>query len=224
MTELRDLLDSVAGSPAAPTPDIVAADAQRGRRALLRRRSARAGGGLVLAAAVAFGVTVLPDGGDQQVRVVAPGSVGVPAGNVGVDLVPFAGPLHGAKLRPAEVPTKWTVGGNELALVVAAPVPAGTPAPNREDYRGKLVVMLEDESTLPAAEQLPTDKPIAVGDRTGYIITADPAALQVYVPVDGRPNTVLRAQAPLSLRWDNAVLARWLSGVTLLDGVTSARG
>ena len=46
MTDLTDLLDSAAGRPAAPTPDVVAADLRRGRRALARRAGRAAGAGL----------------------------------------------------------------------------------------------------------------------------------------------------------------------------------
>jgi hypothetical protein len=215
MTDLRDLLDSVAGSPTTPTPDVVAADARRGRRALLRRRGLGTGAGLVLAAAaVSVGVAVVPDLGGGRTHAVTPANEDVP--NVGVDLVPYDGSRHGAAYRPSEIPTGWTVGGDDYGLLVAPP---GKSANGDDGFVGKLYVYL---SNGVPNEPLSTDRPVAVGDRTGYVLDEDPTALQVYLPVDGR--TVLRAQAPPALHWDDVTLARFLAGVTVLDRARASSG
>jgi len=70
MTDLRELLDTAAGEPAAPTPDVVSSDLRRGRLALRRRRGVRGASVLVAAsAAVALGLVVVPGlGGDGTTR------------------------------------------------------------------------------------------------------------------------------------------------------------
>ena len=215
MTDLRDLLDTVAGEPGMPTPDVVDADARRGRRALLRHRSARTGAVVVLAAAAAVGVTVLPGlGGDESTRTVVPATQDAP--NPGVDLVAYDGPLAGAAFRPAEIPSGWSVGGDDHVLLLAPPGQQPNPA---LPFLGKIAVYLD--SGIPN-EPLPRDATVPVGDRTGYVIDADASALQVYVQRDD--GTVLRAQAPLRLHWDAATLGRFLAGVTVLDGAQASKG
>jgi hypothetical protein len=204
----------VAADPGVPTPDVVDGDARRGRRALVRRRSLRTGAGLVLVAAVGIGAASLPGGGEPRTRTVAPASEDVP--NVGVDLVAFDGPLAGAALRPAEIPTGWSVGGDAHGLLVAPPGerPVMTGA-----FTGKIFVYLD--KGVPG-EPLSKAQTVPVGDRTGYVIPDDPSALQVYVPLDD--HTVLRAQAPPSLHWDPATLGRFLGGVKVLAGAKASVG
>ena len=67
MTDLRELLDTAAGEPAAPTPDVVSSDLRRGRIALRRRRGVRGASALVAAsAAVALGLAVVPASGTAR--------------------------------------------------------------------------------------------------------------------------------------------------------------
>jgi hypothetical protein len=221
MTDLTDLLDSAAGDHPAPTPDVVRADLARGRRALLHRRWARAGLAVAGVAAVGAAAVAVPAAlgtGQQQVRVVSPAAGGsvADAPNPGVDLVDFAAQAPVKPISPGVVPDGWSVGGDEHALVVAPPGNDTSPA----DFRGKLVVYV-DANNIPN-ESLPTKIEVAVGDRTGYAIRADASALQVWVPqADG---TALRAQAPLSLHWDEATLGRFLSAVTVSDAAVASVG
>lgn len=218
MTDLTDLLDSAAGQPPAPTPDVVDADLRRGRRALLHRRWARGSAVALAGAAAAAALAIVPGyvGGDRDVQVVTPaaGQQDDPP-NPGVDLVAFkAGPVP-KPLSPSEIPAGWAVGGNEYALVVSPPGSTTSP----DDFRGKLVVYLD--AGIPN-ESLPKDERVAVGDRTGYAIPDDPSSLQVWVPQDD--GTSLRAQAPLDLGWDAATLGRFLGGVTVGDDATASVG
>ena len=219
MTGLTDLLDSAAGHPAAPTPDVVDADLRRGRRALLHRRWARGSAVALAGAAAVAALAVAPGyvGGDRDVQVVTPATGQQPADppNPGVDLVAFDAGTHPKPLSPGEIPTGWTVSGNEFALVVAPPGLDTSP----DDFRGKLVVYLD--SGVPN-ESLPKGDTVAVGDRTGYAIPDDASVLQVWVPQDD--GTSLRAQAPLDLGWDAATLGRFLGGVTVGDGAKASVG
>jgi hypothetical protein len=218
MTDLTDLLDSAAGQPPAPTPDVVAADLLRGRRALLHRRWAR-GSALVLAGAAAVAaMAVVPGyvGGDDEVQVVIPASgQQVDPPNPGVDLVRFDAGAHPKPLSPGEIPAGWTVSGNEYALVLSPPGLDTSP----DDFVGKLVVYLDSGTP---DESLPEAVEVAVGDRTGYAIRADAAALQVWVRQDD--GTALRAQAPLDLGWDEATLGRFLGGVQVGAGARATSG
>lgn len=223
MTDLTDLLDSAAGHHPAPTPDVVAADLARGRRALLHRRWTRTGlavAGVAAVGAAAVAVPAALGNGEHQVRVVGPAVGGVAsvadAPNPGVDLVDFDTTAPLKPISPAVIPAGWTVGGNEYALVISPPGDTTSP----DDFRGKLVVYVDANDV--ANEPLPTKLEVAVGDRTGYAIRDDASALQVWVPqADG---TSLRAQAPPSLRWDEATLGRFLGAVTVSDAAVAGVG
>ena len=222
MTDLTDLLDSAAGEHAAPTPDLVAADLARGRRALLHRRWTRAGlavAGVAAVGAAAFAVPGALGGAHRQEQVVhaAAGSGSVAdAPNPGVDLVDFDTQAPLKPIAPGVIPHGWSVSGDEHALVIAPPGNDTSPA----DFQGKLVVYV-DANNIPN-ESLPTKAEVAVGDRTGYAIRADASALQVWVAQpDG---TALRTQAPPSTGWDEATLGRFLGGVTVLPGAKGTSG
>jgi hypothetical protein len=222
MTDLRDVLDSAAPLAPTPTPDVVSGDLRRGRQALLRRRVVQSSAGLLLTgAAVATGFAVLPQLGPEPVgtRVVTPAAPAAPAApdapNPGVDLVPYDGPLHGAAFRPAEIPSGWTVSGDDYFLLLTPP---GL-ATSGHDFVGKILVSID--KGIPN-EPLSKDAEIAVGDRSGYAIRAHASALQVWVPrTDG---TALRTQAPPTTGWDEATLGRFLGGVTVLAGAKGTSG
>jgi hypothetical protein len=222
MTDLTDLLDSAAGHPTAPTPDVVGADLARGRRALVRRRWTRTGLAVAGVAAVASAAVAVPvglGGGQGQQQVVGAalgGGSAADAPNPGVDLVDFDATAPLKPISPGIIPDGWTVSGDEHALVIAPPGSDTSPA----DYQGKLVVYL-DANTIPN-ESLPTKVEVPVGDRTGFAIRADDSALQVWVSQpDG---TALRAQAPLALGWDEATLGRFLGAVTVSDRAQAGLG
>lgn len=220
MTELIDLLDSAAPEPGAPHPEVVAADLRRGRTALVRRRrTASAAVALLGATATAGAFAFIPQIGDHNdERFVVP-AVGAVAGdppNPGVDLVAYDGPLNGALFDPAEIPAGWSVSGDAHHLLISPPGSSSSD----DIFIGKILVSID--KGIPN-EPLPKDEGrVAVGDVTGYVITADPSALQVWVPL---PNgTALRTQAPPSLGWDESTLGRFLGGVSVLSGAKGTTG
>ena len=123
MTDLRELLDTAAGEPATPTPDVVSSDLRRGRVALRRRRGLLGGSALVLAgAAVAVGLAVVPHlGGDGTTRqtVIAPAGS---SANPGVDLVPWdAGATPwGVNWTKIAVTPDWASAYSVLYAAIAA--------------------------------------------------------------------------------------------------------
>jgi hypothetical protein len=210
MTELRQLLDLAAGDPPTPSPDVVASDVRRGRRALRLRRARVGAAGLVAIALLGAAGLSLTDPTQDRLTAVTPAS---DPPNPGVDLVAYDGPLHGARLRPAEIPSGWSVSGDAYHLLVSPP---GSTSPG---FLGKLLVYIG--KGIPR-EPLPKTVEVPVGDRTGYAIRADESALQVWVPLGDGP--ALRVQAPLSTGWDEATLGRFLGGVSVLDGAKATNG
>jgi hypothetical protein len=215
MTDLRELLDSAAGDPTAPTPDEVSSDVRRGQQALHRRRGlGTLAGGLALVAAVAVGVVVVPNlgGSDPGVQVVAPAGDGSANLNAGVDLVPWdAGPTP-KPISPAVVPDGWTIFGNETALVISAP--GATTSPN--DFEGKLVAMLSPDTTA-----APVTRDVTVNGIQGTLSVEGKTTILLYPLADQRLVTI---QAPSSLHWDDATLVRFAEGLTISADAPAGRG
>ena len=213
MTDLRELLDTVAGEPAAATPDVVASDLRRGRAALRRRRGMRATAGLVLAAAaVAVGVAVVPNlGGDETTgrTITAPGNS---AADTGVPLVAFDQGDVPKPISPALAPEGWTVSGSEFALVISRPSVTTSP----DDFRGKLVAMLAGDSTAGADA-----RSVVVGDEQGSLSQQGNTTILLFPLPDGR---VMDVQAPQSLHWDTATLVRFAEGLTVTADAPTSRG
>jgi hypothetical protein len=210
MTELRQLLDLAAGDPPTPSPDVVASDVRRGRRALRLRRARVGAAGLVAIALLGAAGLSLADPTQDRLTAVTPAS---DPPNPGVDLVAYGGPLGGARLQPAEIPDGWSVSGDAYHLLVSPP-------DNRSpDFRGSIVVYVD--KGIPR-EPLPKDAEVPVGERTGYAIRTDPSGLQVWVPLLN--GIALRAQASPDTGWDEATLGRFLGGVSVLDGAKATTG
>jgi hypothetical protein len=217
MTDLRDVLDSAAGDAASPTPDVVADDVRRGRRALVRQRYARAGAGLLLTgAAVAAGVLVIPElvtrPAQTQVAVPGAGGAGGSVQPAGVALVPFDAGAHPKPISPGLVPDGWSVTGTEFALVIA---PAGSTI-SPDDFRGKLVVMVSPDQT--AARGATS---IDVAGTPGTVSVESGTQILIYTPDGGRQVVV---QAPAALGWDDATLARFAAAVTVSADAQAGRG
>ena len=217
MTDLRDVLDSAAGDAASPTPDMVADDVRRGRRALVRQRYARAGAGLLLTgAAVATAVLVVPQLGDRpaqtQVAVPGTGGAGASAQPAAVALVPFDQGPTPKPISPALVPDGWSVSGNEYALVIA---PAGNTS-SPDDFQGKLVVMVSPDQTAASGATS-----IDVAGTPGTVSVESGTQILIYTPDGGRQVVV---QAPAALGWDEATLGRFLGGVQVGAGARATSG
>jgi hypothetical protein len=216
MTDLHDVLDSVAGQQPSPTPDVVAADLRRGRRALLHRRWAR-GSAVALAGAAAVAALAFAPGyvgGNDEVQVVTPATGSQPADppNPGVDLVAFDAGANPKPLSPGEIPAGWTVSGSEYALVIA---PSGSTT-SPDDFRGKLVVMVSpDQTAAPGATS------IDVAGTPGTFSVEDGTQILIFTPDGGRQVVV---QAPAELGWDDATVARFASAVTVSADAKAGRG
>jgi hypothetical protein len=213
MTNVRELLDTAAGEPAAATPDVVTADLRRGRLALRRRRGVRGASVLLAAsAAVALGLAVVPNlGGDDTTRqtIIAPAGT---SANPGVDLVPWDAGAAPKPISPSLVPEGWTVSGNEYALVLSPPGVTTSP----DDFRGKLVAMLAGDSTAASGA-----RPVTVGGEHGTVSREGDTTILLWPLADGRGMDI---QAPQSLNWDTATLVRFAEGLTVTADARASRG
>jgi hypothetical protein len=213
MTNVRELLDTAAGEPAAPTPDVVSSDVRRGRLALRRRRGLRATSGLVLAGAAAIvGLVVVPHfGGDGMTgrTVTAPAGT---AANPGVALVPWVQGAVAKPISPRLVPEGWTVSGNDFALVLSQPGVTTSP----DDFQGKLVAMLAGDTTATSDA-----RPVAVGGEQGTISQEGDTTILLFQLSDGR---LMDVQAPQSLHWDTATLVEFAEGLTVSADAQPGRG
>jgi hypothetical protein len=213
MTDVRELLDTAAGEPAAPTPDVVSSDLRRGRLALRRRRGLRATSGMALAGAAAIvGLAVIPHlGGDST----SGRTVTAPAGtsaNAGVALVPWSQSAVAKPISPSLVPEGWTVSGNEFALVLSQPGVTTSP----DDFQEKLVAMLAGDTTA-----APDAQPVTVGDEHGTISREGDTTILLFPLADGR---LMDVQAPQSLRWDTATLVQFAEGLAVSADAQTGRG
>jgi hypothetical protein len=213
MTDLRELLDTAAGEPGAPTPDVVSSDVHRGRMALRRRNGLRVTSGLVLAgAAVAVGVAVVPNiGGDGTARHTVLAPAGQPSAAEG-SLVPFDAGATPKPISPGLVPSGWTVSGDETALVIAQPGVTTSP----DDFQGKLVAMLAGDSTAAADATA-----VTVGSAQGTISQEGNTTILLFPLADGRAMDV---QSPASLHWDTATLVRFAEALTVSADATAGVG
>ena len=213
MTNVRELLDTAAGEPAAPSLDVVSSDLRRGRLALRRRRGLRGTSGLALAGAAAIvGLAVIPHlGGDGTTGRTVTAPAGTSA-NPGVALVPWSQSGVAKPITPSLVPEGWTVSGSEFALVLSRPGVTTSP----DDFQGKLVAMLAGDTTATSDAQ-----PVTVGGEQGTISREGDTTILLWPLADGR---VMDVQAPQSLHWDTATLVQFAEGLTVSADAPASRG
>lgn len=201
---LRASLDTGTGTDQTAPDDVVRRDLARGRAALTRRRARRAVTGLGATAAAAV----------LTVSVISARSTSDPhPGGAGVDLVAYTGTqLPGFTVE--KVPEGFILqGANEYSLDIARPDDHSS----LNDYRGKLVVMLQSRD----ATGTPTGTHVEINGRPGTISTYDPTAKQLYYS-DGTHDIVV--QAPTELRLSDAELVEFASGVTVTTEAVAGVG
>ncbi|MBW8749824.1 MAG: hypothetical protein JF565_00150 [Propionibacteriales bacterium] len=182
--------------------DTVRRDMARGRAALRRRRYRRGITGLGATAAVAV----------TAVAVIAGQPSAGPA-NTGLDLVAYDGAqLPGFTV--GKVPEGFVLqGSNRYSLDIA---PASDHS-GLDDYRGKLVVMLQSKD----ATGTPAGKAVEVNGHPGTISTIDPTAAQLFFS-DGTHEIVVQSASELGLT--NAELVEFASAVTVTDDAEAGVG
>ncbi len=215
MNELHHLLDRAAGEPVSATAD---ADLARGRIALSRTRRRRGAVGLVgLAAASVVGVgatRVLDDTAsprpeaDRSVAVddVSPDTTGVQL---------LASPLSAGPYTFATTPEGWSVQGARPQAVTIAP-DDGSVSDHPDDFRGKLVIMLD--TNRPAGDE------VTVDGRT-FWLTGDSGYQRVSTrTLPGEPEGVVMVQYPESSGWSVDTMLEFLGSVQVGDGAVPGVG
>ena len=232
MNDLKDLLElalsDVPGRDARVDP---AADLARGRR-LLRRRRQRLAGLAGVTAAVLCGVLVplaLPGSAPSQhpapaaVTSSRPQPTHSQSGQSAapdrqsrqIKLVAWVG-TQPPGYQVAWMPKGWVVqGSTPFALVMAPP---NAPNKNPDVYSDKLVVMLQSrDATAPPADW--ASQP--VNGREGKFDVQDDTQILTFKNASGQWVVI---QAPVSLGWDSAELAKFAGGVQVLAAAQQGRG
>jgi len=232
VNDLKDLLElalsDVPGRAARVDP---AADLARGRR-LLRRRRQRLAGLAGVTAAVLCGVLVpLALQGSAPSHHPAPAAVSSSrprptrsqAGRISapaqqsrqIKLVAWVG-TQPPGYQVAWMPKGWVVqGSTPYALVMAPP---NAPNKNPDVFSDKLVVMLQSrDATAPPADW--ANQP--VNGREGKFDVQDDTQILTFKNATGQWVVI---QAPVSLGWDSAELAKFAGGVQVLAAAQQGRG
>ena len=236
MNDVKQLLNLALDKAPADTVSDPRADLERGRR-LLRRRRLLGGAGVTAAIAAGALVPVALHGGGpvgqpggsaagsasgQAARTrhasSAPRPSKAPAGPGSIALVAWTG-TQPPGYRVSWMPRDWVVqGSTPFALTIAPP---GDKDTNPDSFLGKLVVMLQSaDATSPSA-----GTPQPVNGRPGFFESAAQAGgdteILTFQVAGGHWAQV---QAPMSLGWDSAELARFAGGVRVLSTAQAGRG
>ncbi|MFI1987950.1 hypothetical protein [Actinoplanes sp. NPDC020271] len=236
MTNLRDHLADLAGSPGEPTIVQADADLARGRSALRRRRLFQGATGsafAVAAVAAAFAFTTASGPSNGSAPVVAGGTR--PAATAGTattssfSLVAYTGEQP-AGFSIDQVPVGWEVQGiSESALTLApkgakprnSAEPLGNVADDDPDsFVGKVVVMLQsvDEQGTPSGEKL------KVGDLTGTLVKklGSTDGRTLYLPQPSGIN--VQIQVWDGVGWSPADIAGFAAGIHVNPNAKQGRG
>jgi len=228
---LADLAPGDGRAPASGQPCDPAADLARGRRLLRRRRRRLAG--LAGVAAVVLGGALVPlalsgpgtatgrtavataSSARPQPSQARPHSAAPEPQSRDIKLVAWKG-TQPPGYRVSWMPTGWVVqGSTPLALVIAPP---DAPDKNPDVYIGKLVVMLQSrDATAPPADW--ASQP--VNGRPGKFDVQSDTQILTFQIAGGQWVVI---QAPVSLGWDSAELAKFGSGVQVLVTAQQGRG
>ena len=232
MNDLKDLLElALSDVPGRAAPVDPAADLTRGRR-LLRRRRQRLAGLAGVTAAVLGGVLVpLALQGSAPSHHPAPAAVASsrpqPAHSQAGQTTSPAQPSRQIKLvawvgtqppgyQVAWMPKGWVVQGSTPYALVMAPPNDKDKSP--DSFVGKLVVMLQSrDATAPPADW--ANQP--VNGREGKFDVQDDTQILTFKNASGQWVVI---QAPVSLGWDSAELAKFAGGVQVLAAAQQGRG
>ena len=208
MNDLKDVLEQALADGHGPDPALgpePGGDLARGRRLLRRRRL--------------LGLTSLAGGAAVVAAVAIPLSTGTGPGpahrtTTGIALVAYRG-AQPAGYQVSEVPSGWVIqGGNAYALVLA---PQGDNNTSINVFIGKLVIMLQSKDATGHGP----GKPQPVAGRPGRFDVQGDTEILTYTDNKGAQVVI---QAPTSLRWDAARLAKFAAGVQVLHNAQQGRG
>ncbi|BCJ45526.1 hypothetical protein GCM10010168_80620 [Actinoplanes ianthinogenes] len=218
MTNLRDQLADIAGSPGEPTPAQADADLARGRSALRRRRLTQSVAGSTFAiAAVAAAFAFVTAGSPATV----PSATGTkaPATSSAFQLVDYKGEQPDA-FTVDKVPAGWEVQGvTEGSLTVG---PLGMADKDPSSFVDKVAVMLQsvdEHGELPGKPEK-----VKVGDKDGFFVKRLDAKDGVTLFVK-QPNGVnLEIQVWDGIGWTRDQIVQFAEGVHVNPNAKQGRG
>ena len=233
VNDVKDLLELALSDGHAPGPDRPgdpAADLARGRRLLRRRRQRLAA--LAGVAAVVLGGAIVPlalpgSGTAVHHTAVAASSRPQPSQPRPVSAPPEPSHARQIKLvawqgtqppgyRVSWMPKGWVIQGSTPYVLVMAPPDARDKNP--DVFIGKLVVMLQSrDATAPPADW--ASQP--VNGHPGKFDVQDDTQILTFQIAGGQWVVI---QAPVSLGWDPAELAKFAGGVQVLATAQRGRG
>jgi hypothetical protein len=222
VNDMKELLELALGehTPGPDRPADSGADLARGRRRRLRRRRAAtlAGVTAVVLCSVAVPLGALHGAGANtaghssaaSARAALPGQTAVASHARSpdrIELVVWKGTQPPGD-QVSEVPRGWVVqGSNPYALTIA---PANDPDKAANNFAGKLVVVLRSVTITGPPTQ---GTPQPVNGRQGMFGVEGDTQSLIFLAAGGHWVVV---QAPTSLGWDSAELAKFASGVRVL--------
>lgn len=216
--DLRTLLDDAAGSETAVAPSVVAADLDRGRRALRRHRAKALGvrGGLV--AGLALGAVAVASGqglgrAPHPAPVTATPGTAPPAVTLPpTALVAYTG-VQPKGYTLAEIPAGYRIAADQRASLTLERV--GAPASDPSSFVDKVAV----EQSVDADPR--GGHPVTVGGRPATVVDVGGVSSLYLEQGNG---SYLLVQVAEGLNWDDAQLVEFASGITVTADATLTYG
>lgn len=224
MSDIDNLLDQTARpAAAAPAPEVVEADVQRGRAALVRRRRRRAigssiGGTVAAAAMVATAIVVGSPDGSSDPPVAQPDRSTSPNAAQGVRLVAYTGEQPEGYIVE-RVPEGWYIqkpAHPAYSLTIARNGDNSHP----DSFTGKLTIFLLTSSVK---QELPDGEPVKVGEYDG-VVSRDGGDDYATLTYEDDAGHLVQVQSPPVLGWSNERLARFAEGVTATSDAKAGIG
>jgi hypothetical protein len=224
MTDIKVLLElALPSDDRLQDGDDPAADLHRGRALLRRRRLTRscgAGAAAIVVTGLVAGVAALGGAArhagpvaSHRLQPASNSPASHPARLPHIRLVAYRG-TQVPGYQVAEVPTGWTIQGGDPYVLTIAPV--GDPNKDIDAFTGKLIVTMEGQPTYPQGAAADP-----VNGHQGEFWVAGGYQQLNYLYSPGRWVIV---QAPATLGWDAAQMAKFAGGVQILGNAQPSKG
>lgn len=210
MNDVKHLLDVAAGAPrpaADPADDL--RRARRSARARTGRRLRIASAGLALVAVAALGL----DQATTTTEPAGPEATASPESVAGVRLVD--GTFDADPYTFALVPQGWSVQGQSPYGVTIAP-DDGTTSDHPDDFRGKLVIMFDQNP--------PDGTPVTLDGRDFWVGESSDYVTVATLTRGDEPPGVVRVQYPVDAGWSHSTMLDFLGSVQVGPGALPGQG
>ncbi len=234
MTDLRNHLADLAGSPGEPTTVQADADLARGRSALRRRRilqSATGSAFVAALAAVAIGITTTGGPGGVSTPLAGGSTTAATIADTSFQLVAYTGEQP-AGFSVDKVPAGWEVQGITESALTLGPVgakPHNSAAPQSDvadndpnSFVGKVVVMLQ--SVDEKGEMPGPTTPVKVGDQDGVFVQRPDSGDGVTLFIKQPSGINLEIQVWDGIGWTRGQIVDFAAGIHVNANAKPGRG